>query len=202
MIPANCKKATQALNYFARKKDGKINKMKAIKLVYLADRYHIRKYGRPIVGDIYMAMKYGPVGSMALNVADLDDSLDHVCTKYANAVIGHDKEDEKVRTIFSKKEVDLDVFSQSDLDAFEAVYKEFGGYDEFELAEITHKYPEWDKFRKEILEKGKKGEKMSYDDFFSDPKAEGRDFFELPQEHLEMSREAFEENAETVAALR
>ena len=59
------KKATQALNFFALKKDGKINKMKAIKLIYLADRLHLRKYGRPIVGDIYWAMKLGPVGSRA-----------------------------------------------------------------------------------------------------------------------------------------
>ena len=72
MIPSSCKKGTQALNYFARKKNGKINKMKAIKLIYLADRYHLRKYGRPVVGDDYWAMKYGPVASSTLNIADID----------------------------------------------------------------------------------------------------------------------------------
>lgn len=46
------RKATQALNFFARKAPGhSINKMKALKLVYFADRYHLRKYGRPVVGD-------------------------------------------------------------------------------------------------------------------------------------------------------
>ena len=41
-------KATQAINFFARESGGQINKMKAIKLIYFAERYHLRKYGRPI----------------------------------------------------------------------------------------------------------------------------------------------------------
>ncbi len=57
------RKATQALNFFAAKAGGKINKMKALKLVFFADRYHLRKYGRPVVGDEYLAMNYGPVAS-------------------------------------------------------------------------------------------------------------------------------------------
>jgi len=201
MIPANCKKATQALNYFARKKDGKINKMKAVKLIYFADRFHIRKYGRPIVGDAYLAMKYGPVGSIILNVADFEDSIGDECLKYASTYISHPKDD-KLRTLISKKEVDLDVFSQSDIEAFERVYAEFGGYDEFELAEITHKYPEWSRFKKEILVEKKKREKMNYQDFFSNPKSDGSDFFDLPPDHLEMSREMFEENREAISLLK
>lgn len=46
-------KATQALNYLARENGGEINRMKALKLVYLADRYHLRTFGRPVVGDDY-----------------------------------------------------------------------------------------------------------------------------------------------------
>ena len=57
------KKATQALNFFARAAGGKINKMKALKLIYFEDRYHLRSYGRPITNDTYFAMKFGPVAS-------------------------------------------------------------------------------------------------------------------------------------------
>ena len=57
------KKATQALNYLAMNFGGKINKMQAIKLIYFADRYHLRKYGRPVTNDEYVAMGYGSVGS-------------------------------------------------------------------------------------------------------------------------------------------
>lgn len=64
------KKATQALNYLAKKFGGNINKMQAIKLIYFADRYHLRKYGRPVTNDEFVAMGYGPVGSKTKDIAE------------------------------------------------------------------------------------------------------------------------------------
>lgn len=197
MVNSVYKKATQALNYFSRKKEGQINKMKAIKLIYLADRYHIRKYGRPIVGDIYWAMKLGPVGSSTLNVANLSEKdLDRESFKYAKEYISHPKGDTKKEGIISKKEVDLDVFSQTDIEAMEIIFKEFGDKDQFELAKkITHQYPEWSKFEDDI-EKGKNRVMMSYLDFFSNPKHLTSTVFEMPAEHLEMTKQLYIEHQE------
>ena len=64
------KKATQAINYFTKKEGGQIEKLKLIKLVYLADRFHLRKYGRPIMNDTYLAMPLGPVGSSVKDIAE------------------------------------------------------------------------------------------------------------------------------------
>jgi len=50
------RKATQALNVLARNSGGTISKLKALKLVFFADRYHLRKYGRAIINDRYFAM--------------------------------------------------------------------------------------------------------------------------------------------------
>lgn len=194
MIDSIYKKGTQAINYLARKKDGKINKMKAIKLVYFADRYHVRKYGRPIVGDVYWAMKYGPVASNALRLANLE--LEGSLLKYVSEFIGHPKGDTKLQEIISKKEVDLDIFSQTELEAIENIYKEFGDRDQFELAQITHDYPEWAKFKSDIIDKGKKRVRMDYVDFFKDPKNEGLSVFSAPAEHLEMAKEIYLENKE------
>ena len=55
----NYKKATQALAYFAEKSGGTINRLKGLKLIYFADRYHLRKYGRLITNDTYFAMDNG-----------------------------------------------------------------------------------------------------------------------------------------------
>ena len=55
------RKATQALNYFAGQEGDQINKMKVLKLLYFVDRYHIRKYGRLVTNDNYLAMQHGPV---------------------------------------------------------------------------------------------------------------------------------------------
>lgn len=182
------KKATQALNLLARKKDGKINKMKAIKLIFLADRLHLRKYGRPIVGDMYWAMKLGPVGSLTKNVAELSSISEEALTyakKYIKPI------DEKKQILASLKQEDLSVFSKTDLECIESVYSKFSDKDQFELAEITHEFPEWIKHKKE-LDGGKKRVRMDYDDFFVDtPK--GNDLFSQNKSDLEMAKESFSE---------
>lgn len=202
MITSTCKKGTQAINYFAHKKDGRINKMKAIKLIYLADRYHLRKYGRPIVGDVYWAMKLGPVGSEVLNIANISSKeLDSACLKYVKEYLDHTEGDEKAQNIITKKPVNLDVFSQSDIESFETIYKEFGDKDQFELAEITHDYPEWAKF-KEDIEAGKRRVKMSYDDFFSNAdRAAGERVFTVSADHLAATKNIFIENKEVAELL-
>jgi uncharacterized phage-associated protein len=185
------KKVTQALNFFAQKKDGKINKMKAIKLIYLADRLHLRKYGRPVVGDIYWAMKLGPVGSRAKDVAELA-AIPQGFLAYAKKYIK--PVDEKKQTLSSLKPVDLDVFSKTDVECLQAVYAEFSDKDQFELAEITHKFPEWLKHKKQ-LDAGTKRVKMDYHDFFTNtPKAD--DFFVENSEDLNLARDIFEEAKE------
>lgn len=65
------KKATQALNFFALKEGGTINKMKALKLIYFAERYHLRKYGRPVTNDDYWAMGLGTVPSGSRDISHL-----------------------------------------------------------------------------------------------------------------------------------
>jgi len=188
------KKATQALNLLARKKDGKINKMKAIKLIFLADRLHLRKYGRPIVGDMYWAMKLGPVGSLTKNVAELS-SISEDALAYAKKYIK--PMDEKKQTFISLKQEDLSVFSKTDLECIESVYNKFSDKDQFELAEITHEFPEWIKHKKE-LDGGKKRVKMDYDDFFTNtPK--GDDLFSQNKSDLEMAKESFSEQKEVSA---
>lgn len=202
MISSLHKKATQAINYLARKKEGKINKMKAIKLVYFADRFHLRKYGRPIVGDVYWAMKLGPVGSDTLNIANISDNdLNKESLHYVKEYLTRPSGDIKREEILSKKEVDIDVFSQSDIEALESVYKEFGDKDQFELADMTHDYPEWAKFKKEILVEGKKRLRMDYLDFFKNPKNSGSSLFTLPEEDLELSKETYQENREIASIL-
>jgi hypothetical protein len=41
------------LNFFAIREGGRLNRMKAVKLVWLADRLQLRKYYRSITHDVY-----------------------------------------------------------------------------------------------------------------------------------------------------
>ncbi len=185
------KKGTQALNFFARKKDGQINKMKAIKLIYLADRLHLRKYGRPIVGDKYFAMKYGPVGSQTKNIAELSHVSYEVVSyakKYIKPVTIYKKND----SLTSIKKDDLSVFSDTDIECLESVYNNFSDKDQFELAKLTHKYPEWSKHEKDLKGVGKRRVEMNYKDFFKSGLKE-EDLFKQSKSELSLSKESFEE---------
>jgi len=187
LLETSYKKATQALNFLAEKKDGKINKMKAIKLIYLADRLHLRKYGRPIIGDVYWAMKLGPVGSRAKRTAELDvpENLLSYAQKYIQP------EDEKKQSLVSLRSTDTDLFSKTDIECLESVYSAFGDKDQFELAELSHQYPEWVKHAKE-LRSGKKRVLMDYEDFFSNAEKDDT-FFAQNKTDLTLAKESFAE---------
>ena len=142
----NYKKAVQTLNHFALRQGGAINKMKALKLIYLADRYHLRKYGRLITNDTYFAMAYGPVPSAVKDIAERNVLLGKMESKYSQKYIAQiDK-----RHYRSKEPVENKVFSQSDIEALDIVWEKYGHCDEFELAALTHKYPEWKKHERAL----------------------------------------------------
>ncbi len=55
-------KIVQALDYIVSAvPGGGCSKLILLKFIFLADRYHLRKFGRTITGDSYRAMTYGPV---------------------------------------------------------------------------------------------------------------------------------------------
>ena len=73
------KKIIQALAYMAYKEPNHImDNIKAYKLLWLADRYHVRRTGRLVTGDAYYAMPKGPVPSDAKNL--LEGQATHLTT--------------------------------------------------------------------------------------------------------------------------
>jgi uncharacterized phage-associated protein len=71
----NYLKSVQVLNWIARKEGGKVDKLKAIKIYWLADRLHLRKYGSTLTNDTYYAMEYGPVASLAKDITGASNRL-------------------------------------------------------------------------------------------------------------------------------
>lgn len=191
LLEFDYKKATQAINYLTKKEGGQIDKLKLIKLVYLADRYHLRRYGRPMVNDAYVAMPLGPVGSSVKDIAEFSDFLDVDERKYAKKYLARG---ERKYTIASIGNVDDEVFSKSELEALDFAYSEFGKYPASDLVNITHRYPEWDKFKSALESKETTREPMLYSDFFKNPSNGSGDKFALAGDMLLASQELFEED--------
>jgi uncharacterized phage-associated protein len=60
--------------YYILQKIGEADKIKLVKLIYLADKYHLIRYGRTITNDDSYAMEYGPVGTTLKDVLSYDSS--------------------------------------------------------------------------------------------------------------------------------
>jgi uncharacterized phage-associated protein len=159
------RKATQALNFLARKAGGSIHKLRALKLVYFADRYHLRRYGRPVIGDEYLAMQYGPVPSSTKDIAELSDFLGREERAYAKAFI----QPTTGNSYKSRAEVETSVFSLSDQEALAWAWERFGRTPRFGLAELTHHYPEWKRHEAGLNAKVVSRAPMNYRDFLEDP---------------------------------
>src|SRR5260370_40593805 len=50
-----------------------VTKMKLAKLLYFSDKSHLLTYARPIIGDRYIKMDFGPVPSQAYNLMKHDE---------------------------------------------------------------------------------------------------------------------------------
>ena len=191
LLEFDYKKATQAINYLAKKEGGQIDKLKLIKLVYFADRYHLRRYGRPMINDAYFAMPLGPVGSSVKDIAEFSDFLDESERDYAGSFIGRGG---GANTVVSIANVDNEIFSKSEIEALDFSYNEFGAQTASALVDVTHRYPEWDRFKGALQSKETTREPMSYTDFFNNPVNGLVDKFALANGVLSASKELFEED--------
>lgn len=180
------KKIFQALNFFAIAEDGEINKMKALKLIWLADRLHLRKYGRTITGDTYYALKNGSVPSSAKKFAEANDYIKLTEKQYGDRFI--QKVD--VHHYKSVNAVDIMVFSKTDIDIMNIIYKTFSGKDQYELGKLSHKFPEWKRFEDNLKKKPHSNYLMEMEDFFEEGSVK-LDIFNQSAELLEVSREDF-----------
>ena len=61
----NVDKLIQALTFLASKGVANLTKLRAAELLFFADKYHLRKFGRPILGDAYYCLDKSPIPSDA-----------------------------------------------------------------------------------------------------------------------------------------
>jgi uncharacterized phage-associated protein len=140
-------KLVQALAFFSRRGVSDLDKMKAAKLIFHADKYHLLKYGRPVIGDQYACMEYGPVPSTSLNVMNdaiaRDPHFPPVAKEIFDEYIVVEKPWFRYPVFRAKKEPDLDVFSESDIEALEYACKKHGDKSAWQLSLESHSEPAW-----------------------------------------------------------
>lgn len=153
------KKILNAIIFFASKSPhAKINRLKLMKLLWLADRIHLNRYGRLILRDDYNALPHGPVPSKTMDFTKLpiENSFD------VNDFI-----------IIAKRNFDPMFFSKSDIEVMEFVWEKYGSMTQFALRDFSHNFPEWLRYEKELNNKYLPNSySIIIDDFFSAPSEE------------------------------
>lgn len=154
----NARKALEVILWCAQKRaPAPVEFHRALKVLFAADVVHLNRYGRPIVGDDYKALPYGPVPQttydimkrepLALSELDLSEVPFEV-------VRGH--------YILPKRAPDLDYLSESDIEALEEGWRQYGALGFSGRTIRSHQHPAWVK----AWEAGR--QEMDYADFLDD----------------------------------
>ena len=160
-------RASHAARWLMSRHGGTLDRIKLIKLVFLADRLHLARYGRPIVGGRYCAMAHGPVASElydAIKEGKLSGVAEPIPPKLELSAMA-----------------DEDCLAESDVEVLKEINDQYGPWDTFRLRDLTHRFVAWSK--------NHKGDKSSYplpyEHFFDDLPAEDREMLDLIRETQE-----------------
>lgn len=136
-------KLVHTLAFFAKNGAEHLDTMKAAKLLYFADKLHLQKYGRPILGDDYYCMKHGPIPTLALNIIQSAIAANEAAdgSELMAEYFDVDKSG-KYPELVAKKDPDLDGFSDSDIEVLTEVAGKYGRLTAWDLRELAHEQPE------------------------------------------------------------
>lgn len=152
------------MQYLSDSVDG-LDKLKSVKLLYLIDRVVLLRTGRPILGDTYICMDYGPVPSKSYDHLKKIESGDD-----EGYTLGTEDSAGKYPVYRAKAPADLDIFAQSELVCIKEVLAQYGELSGLELSKLTHSHKAWTESDKNCA--------IDYCLFFADQPNANRDAFE------------------------
>lgn len=175
-------KIVQALCYFLTKIK-RADKLRLVKLLFLADKYHLIRYGRTVTNDEYWAMTFGPVGTATKDILTLDPSfLDEDEYGYAKKSLQKIGEYEFEIGI----SCDTDMLSETDIEALDFILDNFGNMREGDFIQYTHKYPEWKQYEEPLKQKAIRRARIGMAELLSTLE---NDCLAMPLDHIEQSKQ-------------
>jgi len=134
----NEQKATAMAAYFLQKAGGEMEYIKLIKLLYIADREALKRWGRPLTGDAYYSLPHGPIVSRIKDFITDDPELSGA--KVWKDFIETEPQKYSVRL---KREVPWNSLADAEVELLEEIFKKYGRLTKWEIVELTHRFSEW-----------------------------------------------------------
>ena len=139
----NPNKCAQAAAILLRLNDGDMDKYLFIKMLYLADRKAMEKWGEPITGDRAASMEYGPVLS---NVYDLTKG--DCPGERGNWEPFISDADEQTNTVSLKSDPGIDELAKAEITILESVHAQFKGFTWKQMRDYSHTLGEYEEVGK------------------------------------------------------
>lgn len=136
----NYRKILEALIWVAHERPGKGFHF-VLKTLFYADKFHLQQYGRPVLGDVYVKMPYGPVASAAYDILKRSDFV----PEEFDAIIeqGLETRPGPHPRVRAKRAPDLSFFSGTDTDCLQAALEHCDRMDFSRLSAETHVERAW-----------------------------------------------------------
>lgn len=134
-FPFDYRKAAQVVARLVEQKDGRMNYLHIMKMIYAIDRTALAKWGQPVIGGTYCSMKYGPVISEALRLmkGEKTDAAwsSHLKTEALDLVL--------------KQTADTDELSKAEVDLVDTVFAMLGNRNRWDIVDEMHdQFKEWE----------------------------------------------------------
>jgi hypothetical protein len=134
------------------------------KVLFFADKNHLNRYGRPILGDTYFALDQGPVPSLAYDMIERDDRHLHgmLLEKLSSSLTYYKSEQDEYLRIKALREPILNLFSESDIECLGESINIYADMDPKELGILAHNEPSY----KAVYRKGQRPSPIGYELIF------------------------------------
>ena len=113
---------------------GPTDRLRLLKLLYIADREALQQRGVPILGGLMVAMKHGPLHS------EVYDLIKGSHASEAEWSACFQSQGNTITMIHDPGRMDLSPF---EIDLLNAVTDRYQDVDTWELSELTHEFQEW-----------------------------------------------------------
>ena len=115
----------------------RMSRLRLLKLLYIADRQMLAKTGRPITGDRVVAMDNGPVLSQTYDLIKGREFASPLWNKHLKQSGSQD-----VKLV---EDPGVGELAKHEIEKLQSVAREFGALDDWEVADYTHQFDEWQK---------------------------------------------------------
>jgi len=131
-------RSLEASAYFLKLGGGTMEHIRLIKLLYIAERELLAEQASPLTGDIYKAMKNGPVLS---TIYDIIQDKNWQSGEWHKFIISSGYSIELIN------DPGLDHLSSSIVTKLREVHARYSDKNTWEVVDATHEFPEWTKHR-------------------------------------------------------